>query len=493
MKHLYVNRTHLVAVFCLALAVSCAPKSRTAVSAAQSPIGTPTPAAPVSPDVGAQPATDSNLTGTSSGGGGADILGKPIESYKKDFTDPKEFPEFNQLIAPLLKDVAKLYHQDIFGQVVNHILKNRSWYLLPVALNKIPSAKMGIPAAADQFGYQTAGAVWITSLQYKGSASDKANRLLHEILVGIKIIRHLSDFEQCRAMYGLGLGEMSSDEVCMRYDREPLRSAVKLSEDDYDQVRYVTNWLLENHGKMSAVEFARVMHNNRLVSHMFNFFERIPDQNPMSRNSEAYDGRMRDLKKAAQVPAHFYTDFDETTHIAKSYCQIYLSLAQDQSELSVTIQVKNKQTNELIKDRSVKIPIDNVQKLNFNSRGPTNPANPYSSYYFSGQNLTPPFIKGKKFDSVDIGFSWGEPEYVYSHNAYIEEVDQKCGDHFCGRSRGPRDEGMYCSMSEIQLPSEYYRWLDLPKADREQLEKRWFGGETVESLRRAGKYNVKVP
>src|SRR5262249_50633132 len=141
--------------------------------------------------------------------------------------------------------------QDEFGMIINHLIKNRTWYFVPIDLKKIPPEDMGIPMASlDQWGRQSTGAVWMSTFEYKGRLRNKAQILWHELLVGIKILRHMSEYEQCKAMFG-------TDLTCLRRNREPLYKKIRLIKEDYDQVHLVVNWLLNNHTRMTALEFAQ--------------------------------------------------------------------------------------------------------------------------------------------------------------------------------------------------------------------------------------------
>lgn len=420
--------------------------------------------------------------GTVDGGGGAGIDGKPIESFERKLRDKAVFPEFEQFIEPILADVAKLYpNQDFFNLIVEHLISRRTWYVMPVELHKIGSENMGIPLSADQWAFQTTGAVWISSLHYTGANIDKARILMHEILVGIKFLRHLSDFEQCQAIYGRDFPS-----TCDRRDREPLYKEVKLNARDYDDVRAVTNWLFENHAKMTGEQFAAAMHDHNFFSHMFDFYSRLPDPDGNVRKAEQLPRRTDALNRSIAKENKLYTDYDEVTHVAKSICKLKMTFDKDNKTLLATVTVLDKETRKQTKSVSARFPFDG--KPSFGDQGPFGPGNPVGAFNTSFSNLKEPRVKGKVYDNFMLNYAYDSISWLLFTKMSLDDTPTNGG----SSASGVPDTGLECQNSEVLMPYEYPQWLSLPREDRETLERRWFH-DTYENIKASKKYDIRFP
>jgi hypothetical protein len=423
--------------------------------------------------------------GTVDGGGGAGINGKPIESFQQKLMDKSVFPEFEDYILPVLKDVARIYPPpnsiDYFGSIAGHLIKNRSWYLVPIELKQIPNAKMGIPFSTDQWAYQTAGSIWISSLHYTGNAKDKATILLHEILVGIKILRHLSDHEQCLAMRG-------EEEPCARQDREPFHKEIKLTTQDYDQVRSVATWLLENHATMTGEQFAEIMHNNQFFSHKFDFYEQLEDKDRENRHRELYSRRKEDIDLVLEKDLDLYANYDDFTHIAGATCKVRLSFTDDHKALRTTVKLYDRKNSKLLQSRDDKFLVENFEKLDFYDNGPFNPKNPNGEFSLSLSTAKQALKKGMTYVNLLTEFSVDELIRI-TWDPMFSESNTDSGGFY---AEGMQKQEIRCARSEIEIPWDYPNWRDLPKEDREILERRWFH-DTVENLKRSAKFDIRTP
>lgn len=134
--------------------------------------------------------------GVDDGGGGNGINNRPLEN----FTVPLyKIPEFNSQILPIIEKVNKVYPR--LASDMAHIALNRIWYFLPVELKKIPAYLIG-PGFGDdklqQMALQNLNSVYINSLIFeKMTDVDRATLLLHEIVMGIRLMKYKGSLDQC--------------------------------------------------------------------------------------------------------------------------------------------------------------------------------------------------------------------------------------------------------------------------------------------------------
>lgn len=209
------------------------------------PGGTGAPGTPVASSQG----------GVDSVGGGNGINQRPLESYAIRVVD---LPEFKEFIQPLIEEIA-IQHPRFASDMV-HIAINRTWFLVPVELNKLPSHIIGVGFAdkeLQQLAIQNLSSIWINSTLFEKypTARDRALLVLHEIVMGIRLMKMKSNLDQCYseiAYNGLhpenhNAHKKLRDQCALRYAFQgggnnggilgTGLAKVELSQEDYDNVR----------------------------------------------------------------------------------------------------------------------------------------------------------------------------------------------------------------------------------------------------------------
>ncbi|UXR65382.1 hypothetical protein EZJ49_03835 [Bdellovibrio bacteriovorus] len=202
--------------------------------------------------------------GVDSGGGGNGVNGRPLESYSVRLQD---VPEFNEYLLPIIRTVQAEYPR--FASDLVHIAMNRTWYLIPVELNKLPAQVIGVSFGdkqLQQLALQNLNAVWINSdlfAQYP-SNEDRAILILHEMIMGVRLMKHKNRLDQCYSEIALLRLDIKQDEYRKQRDLCARKFAldssdgltdsvakISLSKDDYDNIRELVITLWRDKGEIS--------------------------------------------------------------------------------------------------------------------------------------------------------------------------------------------------------------------------------------------------
>lgn len=193
------------------------------------------------------------------GGGGNGIEGKPLESYQISLAD---IEEFDTHIIPMIESLKRSFPELASDMV--YLSKERLWYFVPVALNKIPSFKIGTFFQTDQIAIQSRSEIWVDERLYlKMDTESRVQLLVHELLMGVKILEASSSLEKCFVEGALLESEKAYKahrSSCMgRYsvnsDLNGLfksDSVLKISEDDYAFIRRLTMTLLDSQEEIDS-------------------------------------------------------------------------------------------------------------------------------------------------------------------------------------------------------------------------------------------------
>jgi hypothetical protein len=182
--------------------------------------------------------------GTIDGGGGNVLNDKMLESY---IVDPKELSGF-ELLSPLLKNLESVLNDSDVELNFYVFFKNvlgKSWYLVPTEIIALANDKIGVPfnKGTVQAAFQTFDAVWIDENAFdKLSLEERAKLILHEIVMGLKILKFESDDKLYAAVNLPRSLPQPEDEII-----NPTRLDLKnITPTDVAQVRTVTRRLWEH-------------------------------------------------------------------------------------------------------------------------------------------------------------------------------------------------------------------------------------------------------
>jgi hypothetical protein len=184
------------------------------------------------------------------GGGGNKICGRPIEAFRKDI---RELPEYKKYIDPILQYFASTAYPDCknceihnfaLGAHIFHMINNKGWYIVPCPIDQISKEKVGSIYDTEQVAVQTFDDVWVDQDKFNSlSEEDRGLMILHEVVMGIKILKFDSTAQQCEVL-------VPDDKTyCSEIYQTKRKSLDKLSTTDYKDVRIVTNELFYNYKK----------------------------------------------------------------------------------------------------------------------------------------------------------------------------------------------------------------------------------------------------
>lgn len=186
------------------------------------------------------------------GGGGNKICGRPIDAFRINIT---ELPEYKKYIDPLFQYFnSSAYpgcrncqaHNFAVGAHISYMIFKKGWYVVPCSLTQISKEKIGSIYDTEQVAIQTHDDIWMDQEKFNSlSEQDRGLMLFHEIVMGIKILKYDSYFNQCNAIVPEGYDYCGGNNRA-KNKRTQLN---KLTPQDYTQVRIVTNELFYNYQK----------------------------------------------------------------------------------------------------------------------------------------------------------------------------------------------------------------------------------------------------
>ncbi|MGZ6441767.1 MAG: hypothetical protein ACXWRU_17035 [Pseudobdellovibrionaceae bacterium] len=211
--------------------------------------------------------------GTSDSGGGTGVEGKVFESY---IMDPTKLPAYVNIVKPLLDNILPS-DPNKPGKYVSYF-KMKTWYLAPVELNKIKKDILGVSflkSETQQIARQSMKEVWIDKRIFDTmSERDQAELLIHEFVMSQYLIRFTSLKELCQLSV-LILGEKENGGCINIPDfinkSMPPEKPRVLNNEDNENIRYVTGWLLENAQKpLPELDYVKVLFNKGFDKRFFN-------------------------------------------------------------------------------------------------------------------------------------------------------------------------------------------------------------------------------
>lgn len=164
-------------------------------------------------------------SGGMEGGGGNSYNGRPLESYIGDIT---KTTAYTKKIAPLFTSFKQNDNRSMFNVLTSGLRK--SWFFIPGKLDTLPQERIGSAVPTEQIALQNFKEVWLdTSLFNSMSVDDQGRLILHEMLMGLRLLKLNSRYEQCLALGGPGA-------ICDNNDKRSLTPR-DLTPGDYADIR----------------------------------------------------------------------------------------------------------------------------------------------------------------------------------------------------------------------------------------------------------------
>jgi hypothetical protein len=194
------------------------------------------------------PQNPSDQMGTGDSGGGNGINGKALESHRIDVT---ALPEYHQFVLPALLRIQKVL--PLLAHELEYIALKRNWYFVPVPLKNLSQEQIGVGFATDQIALQTHRNIWMDNRHYsKMNPKERGVILLHEMVMGLKILAWSSPIDKCFASAVTKTQKNSCSVLNTAFSDEEIflffvqNRKIKLKPEDYDEIRKVTGDLINN-------------------------------------------------------------------------------------------------------------------------------------------------------------------------------------------------------------------------------------------------------
>jgi len=180
--------------------------------------------------------------GTVDGGGANGVGGKPLGGWA--LRSIGDLAEYKDIVRPILENLTKCFVP--LAADMMHISERRTWFMVPVALNEIPKARLGAPFTTDQYAIQSYEEIWINSKLYDAMNSEgRADLLLHELVVGVRILKDAHTVERClaavkvRAIQGTQNSEVESanNDCYSKYPRILKPPPIQFGQEDAAHIR----------------------------------------------------------------------------------------------------------------------------------------------------------------------------------------------------------------------------------------------------------------
>ncbi|MFM6928037.1 MAG: hypothetical protein ACKOX6_06200 [Bdellovibrio sp.] len=205
-------------------------------------------------------------------GGDNGVNGRNMEDYAINLQRDKIF---NDLVLPIILKVSEANPR--FASDMIHITKERTWYMIPVALKNLTASQIGLRFADEQvqqFALQNLRAIWINQKFYTGFETDESRGrlILHEILMGVRLMKLKNSLDNCYSEIAMmSLDSSKKDEYKKRRElcaitymfgnkdvsasRIPgLNGDLKLTDHDYDSIRELGVRLWDSQGEIGNAE-----------------------------------------------------------------------------------------------------------------------------------------------------------------------------------------------------------------------------------------------
>ena len=199
--------------------------------------------------------------GTVSGGGGNGCDGKAFEAYAKNITTLDEYKLF---IRPLLRRMS----EESADPLVTYMMwaaEEKAWYFAPCALDKLSSAQVGVDGDSDQLARHREHGIQIYAIEdsknaknaktyYQKKMKAKAALLLHEMVMGARLLMKKSAKEQCTVLAKKD-AKMCSDQELMAIaeSREIAPDKVDVMDaSDHEAVRTMTALIAQKDADLST-------------------------------------------------------------------------------------------------------------------------------------------------------------------------------------------------------------------------------------------------
>ncbi len=191
--------------------------------------------------------------GTVDGGGANGVGGKLLGGWA--LKSVGELAEFRNSVQPILENLSKCFAP--LAADMMYLAEVRTWFMVPVALSDLPKKRLGVPFTTDQYASQSYSEIWINSKLYEAmSPEGRVDLLLHELVVGVRLLKDNHTAERClaavkvRAIQGASRSdvEAANNDCNAKYPRILKLSPIEFGEEDAANIRRLEKDLRHSNG-----------------------------------------------------------------------------------------------------------------------------------------------------------------------------------------------------------------------------------------------------
>ncbi len=204
---------------------------------------------------------DLGSNGGSHTGGGNGVEGTTLEDFRQNIS---ETVEYKNQILPLIQKLSKSV-PNLAADLI-HIAAERKWYFVPIELNSLPASQIGVRFTTDQLAIHKRKEIWISTIHYnKMNELKKATLLIHELIMGVRLLDFQDKLDQClaRSMV-VGLENTAESQKALKEARRLCFAnnsnlldqgrEMRLGDDEHADIRDLTDKLLNNADTLEATE-----------------------------------------------------------------------------------------------------------------------------------------------------------------------------------------------------------------------------------------------
>ena len=372
--------------------------------------------------------------GTGDGGGGNTCQGRPIESY---FFDVKATPAFKTYIGPLYSELQKS-NSDVY-RLFKYTIESKNWFLIPCELTKLPDDRIGSAVLTEQAALQTFAEVWFhRPLVESMNSKDQALLFLHEIFMGIRLLKWESPFNQCKSF-------APSINYCKDLGNSPLGTPKDLTPEDYADIRKSAADLLKSPIPKDIRDWENFM-GERNFSFGDKTFLKYQDRSTIS-IGQFFDKYLQD-KSLHKLPSRgYFANVSLEGTIESSRCSIEIDdTPSSPSNNSLSIQLFRENNSTIVSNISLNHDMELISILEF-----------HQNLRFSQPNAFPVqgVRKGEKFYIPSLYFDAIEPSLkvlVMWEHICLRDSISKIGTPQCEESGIAKDAKKYvCSEEPLSI------------------------------------------
>lgn len=198
------------------------------------------------------PKGSATTDGTVSGGGGNGIDGRAIESYRKNI---ESLPEYQRHVLPILRVLAE-GRPDVMLAYLIWTARQKAWYFIPRELPVLSKDQTRLDFPSDQEALHFDHEILVDSQIYdQKSPQEKAFLLLHEMVMGARLLMKQSPLVQCQELSIHTQIDLCKDPEIMKIATNQNLSESErhiLNGKEHEEVRTMTTFLLDGQQNLSG-------------------------------------------------------------------------------------------------------------------------------------------------------------------------------------------------------------------------------------------------